>query len=66
MFLSRDSLCFICHHLPATEVKMWSCAAINTVYAQRSYITVMQLTFAEWRSTFKCKIHYKAFSLSNV
>ena len=27
---------------------MWSCAATNTVHAQRSCLTVAQLAFAEW------------------
>ena len=52
------------HHSPATEVKMWSCATIDAVYAQRSCLTVVQLTFTEWRFTLKHKILYKLFLLA--
>ena len=30
---------------------MWSCATTDTAHAERSYLTVVQFTFAEWRST---------------
>ena len=31
---------------------MWACEKNHTVHAQRSYLTVAQLTFSEWRSAF--------------
>ena len=53
-----------CHHSPATEVKMWSCATVETVDAQRSCLTVAQFKFTEWISTLKHKMLYKLFLLA--
>ena len=38
---------------------MWPCARTDTAYAQRSYLTVMWLTFAKWRSALTLEVCVK-------
>ena len=35
---------------------MWSCATTDTAHAQRSYLTVARLPFADWRFNWRLEI----------